>query len=114
MTTKIIRHFKTENNNPAVEYEHVDSSGTVSHGLHLTDGLEGQALIDEIEKSCDIADKFAAAGEIIDEAPYGSLAWRMNVEAGIFRDPPLTAEQDDSKQDDPPKPLKPQKAVTSS
>ena len=114
MTIKIIKHFTAENNEPAVEYEHVNSSGTVSHGVHLTDGLEGQALIDEIEKSCDIADKFAAAGEIIDEAPYGSLAWRMNVEAGIFRAPPLATEKNDSKQDDPPKPLKPRKAVTSS
>ena len=96
MTTKIIKHFMAANNNPAVEYERVDSDGEVRRGKALTHSMSDEAVIAKIEKHDAIADKFASAGELVDEIPYGSLAWRMNAEAGTLRDPPRAAEQDDS------------------
>ena len=108
MTTKIIRHFIAANNQPAVEFDYVGLSGEVCRGISLTSGLEGQALIDAIEKDGAIADKFSAAGEIVDEHPVGSLAWRMNAEADTIRIPSRAAKQDDSKQHTPSKPSKPE------
>ena len=110
MTTKIIRHLTAENNESAVEYERINLWGEVERGISLTNGLDGQELIDSIEKSCVIGDKFSAAGEIVDEHPVGSLAWRMNAEAGTIRIPPRAAKQEDTKQHTPSKPPKPKKA----
>ena len=96
MNTKIIRHLTVANNEPAVEYERIDSDGEVRRGTALTHGMNDEAVIAKIEKHDAIADKFASAGEFVDEIPYGSLAWRMNAEAGTLKDPPRAAEQDDS------------------
>ena len=110
MAIKIIRHLTAANDKPAVEFDYLGQSGRVQRGISLTNGLEGQALIDDIEKDCVIAENFSAAGEIVDEHPVGSLAWRMNAEAGTIRIPPRAAKQDDSKQHTPSKPPKPEKA----
>ena len=109
MNIKIIRHLTAANNEPAVEFERVTLWGEVERGIRLTDGLEGQALIDKIEKHGVIADKFSMSGEVVDEPPYGSLAWRMNAEAGTLRNPPWTTKRDDTKQHTPSKPPKPPK-----
>ena len=109
MKVKIIRHFTAHRNNPAVEYERVTLWGEVERGKCVTDGLEGQALIEQIEKDGVIADKFSMSGEVVDEIPYGSLAWRMNAEAGTLRGPPWTKKRDDAEQFTPSKPPKPNK-----
>ena len=111
MTTKIIKHFMTANNNPAVEYERVDSDGEVRRGKALTHSMSDEAVIAKIEKHGTIADKFASAGELVDEIPYGSLAWRMNAEAGTLKDPLQVAEPEQSKQPTSSKPPKPQKVT---
>ena len=114
MNIRIIRHFTTAHDEPAVEYERVNLWGEVARGKSLTDGLEGQELLDMIEKHSMVADKFAASGELVDEIPYGSLAWRMNAEAGTLKDPLQVAEPEQSKQPTSSKPPKPQKATVNS
>ena len=112
MNTKIIRHLTVENNEPAVEFERVNLWGEVERGISLTNGLEGQALIDDIEKHSVIADKFSASGEIVDELPVGSIEWRwqQDADAGAHYDQPWEIAQRNSKQHTPSKPPKPQKA----
>ena len=111
MNIKITRHYTAPNNEPAVEFERVSLWGEVMLGKSLTNGLEGQALIDQIEKDSIIADKFAMSGELVDEPTYGSLAWRMNAEAGTLRNPPRVAEPEESKQPTLSKPPKPKAKV---
>ena len=94
MNIKIIRHFMTERNNPAVEYERVTLWGAVGRGIRVTDGLKGQALLDDIEKHGIIADKFSMSGEVVDEMPVGSIEWRwqQDYKAGAHRPCPRDAE----------------------
>ena len=100
MNIKIIRHLTVANNEPAVEYERVNLWGEVGRGIRLTDGLEGQDLLEAIEKDDAIADEFSAAGEEMDDLPPDSLAWRMNAEAGTLKYPPPPTKRGDSR---PPK-----------
>ena len=109
MNIKIIRHLTAAHNKPAVEYERVNLWGETERGISLTDGLEGQALLDAIEKDCIIGDNFtASATETLEgDAPPGSLAWRMNAEAGTLKYPPPLTEPEDSRPSKASKPAKP-------
>ena len=104
----------TERNNPAVEYERVNLWGGVTHGICLTNGLEGQALLDDIEKHDTIADKFSMSGEVVDEMPVGSIEWRwqQDYKAGAHRPCPRDAEVEDAEQHTHSKPPEPEKAKT--
>ena len=117
MNIKIIRHFMAANNNPAVEFERVTLWGEVERGIRVTNGLEGQALLDHIEKQGVIADKFSMSGEVVDEMPVGSIEWRwqQDYKAGAHRPCPRDAEVEAAERHShsepkPPKPNKPEKA----
>ena len=114
MKVKITRHFMTDNNKPAVEYERVTLWGTVARGKSLTDGLEGQALIDRIEKDGVIGDKFTMSGKVVDKLRVGSIEWRwqQDADAGAHLPCPRDAEMEAAEPHSPPKPPKPEKAET--